>query len=839
MRRIKIHNSGVSHVVGFMLTFTIIALYVISMIFLTSIIIDKKKEEAALLEAKAILNQIVDAVIESSTVKQIYPNADYFRDIEIPTDVVGSSYYIDLGDDFVFLNTTDGKISVKSSAYNLKELNIGVTGKIYSGSGKVRIYCNRTRFIHKFDFGTIDSPVYDETFTKITDSCSIVSPNPEWPSIYNGFLYRVPIYLSNSGENVTDFQVRIQIDPYLIKYEHMNRNGSDIRFYDLETKKDLPYWIEQWIPNGKSFVWVRVPEINNTSARLIYLYYGNQSASSKSNGSDTFLFFDDFSFLNTSKWNFSSSNVIVEEGYLKFYGSVAASVKSFSLPARCDFIARARTTGSDVREASMFCRSTSLTSYYSKGYLFSNGNFTTPGINLAILKNNSIILVNDTNETGIENNKWYKLLFRVYDDIYIGARIPYSENQNDYDYTSIEYVYCSDTTFNSTNAPYFGLCCHASGNYVTYYDWVAVHKVAVGSPILYTIGGEDSFFYWWENVDNTSSFYTTELPNTLYGDFVCNASSNTPATLKVKLVDKFYNSDSLVAYLSFEESITTSRADGNITIDRSGNRNDGRIYGSWIPGFFGTALELNSKQQIGDYLIVSDSDSLDFDDNKDYSIEFWFKPYEVSSDQVIIDKFSNEKNIGFRIYLDSSGYLWFVENKGRLRSTATISANKWYHVVLVNNRSGEKTFYINGVESGTIEFTTDNVTNDAPLFIGKSSSGDYFIGAIDEVRIYRRALSREELRDYYAVASDRRYSISFVSGSRVMPLNNVTISSGGVEVFVNTSPGTFAKNWFLINADSGIIDITIDDKDSFPYYYWNICMLTIEQGVKGIKGVEG
>ncbi|MEM0476126.1 MAG: DUF2341 domain-containing protein, partial [Candidatus Aenigmatarchaeota archaeon] len=52
-------------------------------------------------------------------------------------------------------------------------------------------------------------------------------------------------------------------------------------------------------------IWVKVPSIPANSNKTIYLYYGNPSATSMSNGDNTFIFFDDFrtaTSINTNKW---------------------------------------------------------------------------------------------------------------------------------------------------------------------------------------------------------------------------------------------------------------------------------------------------------------------------------------------------------------------------------------------------------------------------------------------------------------------------------------------------------------------------------------------------------
>lgn len=107
----------------------------------------------------------------------------------------------------------------------------------------------------------------------------------------------------NPETPVNYFQVKIVLDSSF-DYSHANSDGSDIRFYDTSWNP-LPYWIEKWNEGGESVIWVKVP---NAGTNRIYMFYGNSSASSKSNGAAVFDFFDDFETFNTSKWTAYSTN---------------------------------------------------------------------------------------------------------------------------------------------------------------------------------------------------------------------------------------------------------------------------------------------------------------------------------------------------------------------------------------------------------------------------------------------------------------------------------------------------------------------------------------------------
>jgi len=132
-----------------------------------------------------------------------------------------------------------------------------------------------------------------------------------WDTNWN---YRKLINITEqSGTNLTDYQVRLTIDTAsLISEGKLNSDCSDIRFTWLNESSgeevEVPYWIESGCNTSNTIVWIKVPEILANSTATIYMYYGNPSATSASNGSAVFDFFDDFE--TWSGWvNYSNGEV--------------------------------------------------------------------------------------------------------------------------------------------------------------------------------------------------------------------------------------------------------------------------------------------------------------------------------------------------------------------------------------------------------------------------------------------------------------------------------------------------------------------------------------------------
>lgn len=113
----------------------------------------------------------------------------------------------------------------------------------------------------------------------------------EWAVDYNGWQYRKKINFNNTdaflnveSQDLIDFPVLIVLQQGVnFDYTKSKDNGQDIRFADSNGNV-LNYEIERWEENGSSYIWVKVPQIDqNSNSSYIYVYYGNSSASDSQN----------------------------------------------------------------------------------------------------------------------------------------------------------------------------------------------------------------------------------------------------------------------------------------------------------------------------------------------------------------------------------------------------------------------------------------------------------------------------------------------------------------------------------------------------------------------------
>ena len=201
----------------------------------------------------------------------------------------------------------------------------------------------------------------------------------------------------------------------------------------------------------------------------------------------------------------------------------------------------------------------------------------------------------------------------------------------------------------------------------------------------------------------------------------------------------------LVGYWNFDEG------KGDIVKDLSGNGNDGTIHGAVATaGKIGQALSFDG---VNDYVTVGNIASLNF--AGDFTIEAWIYPKGLGGYQTIAGKQniagSSKKEYGFYTSVNS---LYFVANDGsgddgKVEANITISNNKMYHIVGVRDNNVIKMF-VNGVQQDDTALTSGSVGDDYPFRIGtRATLTLFFNGIIDEVKVYNRALSAQEIKHFY------------------------------------------------------------------------------------------
>lgn len=108
VRRFAPDTDAVSEVVGFLLTFAIAVVLLVAALQTFSVVQDYSQDLAAGAIAEDIANRIVFAVLEATDVAQRLPGATYEAKVDLPTEIRGRPYRIEMTKTTVYVNETGG-----------------------------------------------------------------------------------------------------------------------------------------------------------------------------------------------------------------------------------------------------------------------------------------------------------------------------------------------------------------------------------------------------------------------------------------------------------------------------------------------------------------------------------------------------------------------------------------------------------------------------------------------------------------------------------------------------------------------------------------------------------
>jgi hypothetical protein len=185
---------------------------------------------------------------------------------------------------------------------------------------------------------------------------------------------------------------------------------------------------------------------------------------------------------------------------------------------------------------------------------------------------------------------------------------------------------------------------------------------------------------------------------------------------------------------------------GATVTDSSGNSNTGSVSGAtWsTQGRNGGALQFDG---VNDRVILNSSASLN--PTSAITLEAWVFPTAAQGGWRTI--IQHEVDAYF-LHASANGALQpagggtFAGSTDWTQSPTALAVSTWSHLALTYDGSTLR-LYINGTQVKSVARTGAIETNSNPVSIGGNSAyGEYFLGRIDDVRIYNRALTPAELQ---------------------------------------------------------------------------------------------
>ena len=212
--------------------------------------------------------------------------------------------------------------------------------------------------------------------------------------------------------------------------------------------------------------------------------------------------------------------------------------------------------------------------------------------------------------------------------------------------------------------------------------------------------------------------------------------------------------DGLQALYAFNEG------SGTVAHDASGNGRDGVVHGAmWTAGKESGGLSFNGKNHYVSIPTIN---------NDELSLCAWFnkRANDKKDKDVIVGGYQPKKgrvqNEGFELSFDPSApdtlkFTLVTQNSKGKRTQKIIKAKipgsvgSWHHVAGTYDKKARKqAFYIDGKLVSTAMHPANNVVSPVTRYSGMNigcslDAKGYYNGIIDDVRLYNRALSEQEI----------------------------------------------------------------------------------------------
>jgi len=275
------------------------------------------------------------------------------------------------------------------------------------------------------------------------------------------------------------------------------------------------------------------------------------------------------------------------------------------------------------------------------------------------------------------------------------------------------------------------------------------HAQENGSDIRFVASDDETLLSHWIEVWNSTNQSAKIWVNVseitegtkifmYYGNENASDASDANATF-IRVID------GVVGAWHFDEG------EGNIAHDTSGEGNDGTIYGgaNWTDGKFGKALEFDG---VDDYVEVLDDESLRITGN--LTLTFWVYPeLDVSTYQGICGKDKEGEGVAAIDTRYGDYRLAWRQGDGTTQYSADFlnfftSGEKWYFVGIVRRGNVLEAFK-DGVFFSSKSFSYNISATNTSFYVGKREDGYYLNGSVDEIFVFNKSLSGEEISDLY------------------------------------------------------------------------------------------
>lgn len=230
-----------------------------------------------------------------------------------------------------------------------------------------------------------------------------------------------------------------------------------------------------------------------------------------------------------------------------------------------------------------------------------------------------------------------------------------------------------------------------------------------------------------------------------------------------------------IGNLKYSTSISTAgligywnlnEGNGTFVKDLSGYENNGFVYNGeeicasppmnedcpkWVESKYVRGLKLDGENE---FVKVEDK-NLPLNSSFTVSVVFSYQKKTSPENSTILSKsFGSEANDTFSFLIDNANNLFVRVGNGSefqfLSSGSEIEEGKFYEAVLIfDSEKNQYKLYLNGAEKSSLNVPSGwkPAQHDGALYFGAWQNQDWFNGTVDEVKIYSRSLSLEEVKE--------------------------------------------------------------------------------------------
>ena len=183
-------------------------------------------------------------------------------------------------------------------------------------------------------------------------------------------------------------------------------------------------------------------------------------------------------------------------------------------------------------------------------------------------------------------------------------------------------------------------------------------------------------------------------------------------------------------------------------IDSSGNGNDGMVVGD---------VEIDTDPVRGQVLLVANAgyvevehvETMAFTAADDFTYAIWFNTSDADIWQTMVRKSDAQPYFGFWVTPANIPHTSSRSAAGKqeINGKTLVEKGTWYHLATVQEGGDKRTFYVNGVAEGESLAWDANGIDNLLIGIERPPADGPFTGMLDDLGIWNRALSEDEIND--------------------------------------------------------------------------------------------